>query len=105
MSVMHTLRTVAKIGRSMKKRDSMADRSSPLGSTGGLGALAGRRSRWRRRAQRRHGRGLRLDLRARADLLEPADQDPIVGLQALVNHAQAVFLKRPGRDPAILDLV
>ena len=41
----------------------------------------------------------------RADLLQPADDDPVVRLQPLGDHAQAVLLERPGRDPAVLDLV
>ena len=42
--------------------------------------------------QRRHGDLLGLDLHPRADLLEAADHDPVVRLQAL-DHAQAVLLR------------
>src|SRR4051812_35809139 len=105
MSVMTTLSTVAKIGRSMKKRESMADGPSTLGPAGGLRVLPGGRGCRRRLAQRRHGRGLRLDLHVCMNLLKPADEDPVARIQSLVHHAQAVLLKRPGRDPAVLDLV
>src|SRR3954465_14088671 len=77
-SVMATLSTVAKIGRSMKKRDSMAVGPSGLGPTGGPGVSPGGRGRRRRLAQCRHGCGLRLDLRVRANLHQPADKDPVV---------------------------
>src|SRR4051812_19590189 len=104
-SGMATLSTVAKIGRSMKKRDSMAVGPAGPGPTGGPGASPRGRAPPRRLAQRRHGRGRGLDLHVRADWHQPADEDPVVRLQAPGNHAQAVLLKRPGRDPAGLDLV
>src|SRR3954451_23311243 len=107
MSVMTTLRTVAKMGRSMKKRDSMA--SGPLlfgasilgralGSVGlaGVGvfrSLPG--DRRRRRLQRWHGAQLRLDLHVRPHLLQAADEDAIVRPQPLGDLAQAVLLQRP----------
>src|SRR4051794_17538266 len=96
-SVMHTLSTVAKIGRSMKKRDSMADGSSllaPLGGRSGFPSPGGG-GRRRGRTQGRHGHGLRLDLHVRANLRQPADEHHVVRLQALGNHAQAVLLQRP----------
>src|SRR4051812_3857582 len=125
MSVMTTLRTVAKMGRSMKKRDSMAGGPLLFGALilaralrwGGpitrrfrflrcargvpRGGLGGRRPR---RGQRGHGAGFRGDLRVRAHLLEPADEDPVVRLQPGDDLAQAVLLQRPRRDPAVLDL-
>src|SRR5262249_43348800 len=119
MSVMTTLRTVAKMGRSMKKRDSMASGPLLFGASilarvlvpgrGGPAAAGVFRSllgdRRRRRPQRGHGASLRLDLRVRPDLLEPADEDAVVRRQPLDDLAQAVVLERPGRDPAVLDLV
>src|SRR3954452_2684674 len=77
MSVMTTLSTVAKMGRSMKKRDSMALVPSAPGPTRRLCLLPGGRGGWRRLAQGRHGPGLRLDLHVRTNLREAADEDPI----------------------------
>src|SRR5690349_21750743 len=88
-SVMAALSTVAKIGRSIKKRESMADRPSLLGSGGGLVVLSGGNGHRRRLAQRRHGPGLRLDLHLRTSLLYASHEDPVVLVQALDNHAQA----------------
>src|SRR3982074_447276 len=69
--------TDAKIGRSMKKREIMADTLSGLGLGGPLRcrSAGSRRRRFPpgRLAERRHGRPLRLDLHARAHLLQPAD--------------------------------
>src|SRR5262245_32466323 len=104
-SVITTLSTVAKIGRSMKKRDSMADGPSLLAVGGRALVRHGGHGCRRRLAQRRHGDGLRLDLQVGANLRQSADEHRVVGVQALKNHPQAVLLKRPGRDPAVLDLV
>src|SRR5262249_35171536 len=59
----------------------------------------------RRLAQRRHGDALGLDLHAGPHLRQPANEEPVVGLEALGDHAQAALWKRPGRDPAWLELV
>ncbi len=34
-----------------------------------------------------------------------ADDDPLIRLEPLLDHAQAVVLERPGRDAPVLDLV
>ena len=99
--------TVAKIGRSMKKCEIIGLAAPHLGAVAGLSALGGRRLRRlpacaarRRRlvpalAERRHRHPLRLDLHARPDLLQAADDDPVVRLQPLGDHPQAVVLQRP----------
>src|SRR5579872_18709 len=61
-------KTVAKIGRSMKKRVSI---SLPLGTT-----------------ERRHIALLHRHLRIRSDLLNGSDGDPVVRRQSAVDHAQ-----------------
>src|SRR4051794_32863900 len=116
-SVMSTLRTVAKIGRSMKNFESMRGGPSGLRRPCGLPArarpllalarrlLVGPRAggrRGRRLGERRHRPGLRLDRRVGAGLLDAADEHEVVRLQPLDDLAQAVFLERARRHPAIL---
>src|SRR4051794_1486486 len=73
--------TVAKIGRSMKKRVSM---SAPHGG-------------W---AERGHRRGLGPHLHVRPDLLERPHDDLVVRFQSTADRAHAVFLERPRDDLA-----
>ena len=74
---------------------------------GDAGVLAyGRRWIGRGRlAERRHGHPLRPDHHPRPDLQHSAADDPVVRLQPLLDHPQAVVLERARRDPAGLDLV
>src|SRR5262245_31056511 len=93
ISVIATLSTVATMGRSMKKRDSMAGGPSATGPASGLCWLPDRR----RLTEGRHGYGLDPNRHVRAYLLDPADQNPVVGAQSLGDHAQAVLLERTDR--------
>src|SRR5580692_4604370 len=78
--------TVAKIGRSMKKRVSMS------ASHGG-------------RFERRHRRLLCRYLHVRPELLDRPHDDPIVFRQAARDRAETVRLEGPGDDLAVFGLV
>src|SRR5271168_215043 len=90
-SVMRMDSTVAKIGRSMKKCESIIRRSLLLARS--------------LLAEGRHGSLLRLDLHVWPDLLERTDGDPILGVQPVGDDAQAVRLERSRGDAPVLSLV
>src|SRR5208337_5475027 len=153
--VMTTESTVAKIGRSMKKRAIMAQPRSAmelvLRRQGWLWRLDRRRGRWARAGLCRSllrgdwlgwllllgrlrcflGSDCRLgicflrlggiafrvpneswhrplfgvDGHAGPNLLQAGHDDPLVGFQAIGDHAQAILLERGRGDAAVLDLV
>jgi len=64
-----------------------------------------RHGRWRLSGtNRRHVYLIRLDLHARPNLRQRADNDRVMGIHAL-DHAQAILLQRARRNAAILHLV
>ena len=110
IKVMTTDRTVAKIGRSMKKRESMAGDpfslrllrvvgdSCVLDPAGGGATTAVWPS---------VGIGTRSGVISPRlpDLQDSTADDPVVRFQPFLDHPQTVFLERARRDPAGLDLV
>ena len=113
--------TAAKIGRSMKKWEIMPQPYSCFDSPGLLGplpdscavffrrgGLAGdvsRRVVARRLVEGRHFRLRDFHFAMRVDLQKRAHDDPVLFFQPRRDDAQAVFLKRPGRNAPRLGLV
>src|ERR1019366_9161055 len=85
--------TVAKIGRSMKKCDSMS---------GSPNCRSLRCLRWL--PEGGHGDLLGLDLHLWPNLLERPHGDPFALLESLRDHAQSVWLERSRPDAAVLGL-